>query len=119
IMSLFKRHRLCCLISVIVRLKKQEGIIMITTQTSTTQKTSAVTGPVTAIIVGAGHRSLIYASYAETHPDQFQIVGVVDPDPVRRNRTAEKFGVSEENRFQTVEQLAARGKIADTIINGT
>ena len=26
----------------------------------------------TAVIVGAGHRSLCYASYAERHPDEIQ-----------------------------------------------
>ncbi|MDF2815746.1 MAG: oxidoreductase domain protein [Paenibacillus sp.] len=92
---------------------------MNTTQMKTAQLTSTRTGPVTAIIVGAGHRSLIYASYAEVHPDELQIVGVVDPDPIRRDRTAEKFGVSVEHRFETVQQLVSHGKIADTIINGT
>ncbi len=36
---------------------------------------------ITAIIVGAGHRALLYGSYALQHPDQLKIVGVADPDP--------------------------------------
>ncbi len=31
-----------------------------------------------AVLVGAGHRGLIYASYAEHHPDEMKIVGVAD-----------------------------------------
>ena len=77
-------------------------------------------GPVTAIVVGAGHRSIVYASYAEQHPDELQIVGVVDPDPIRRERTAEQFRISPDSVFDSVETLIARrGKIADTAINGT
>ncbi len=75
--------------------------------------------PTTAIIVGAGHRSLMYAEYAKLRPDLFQIVGVADPNPVRRKMVQEKFGFSDDMCFETAEELAARGKIADTIINGT
>jgi predicted dehydrogenase len=75
--------------------------------------------PVTAIIVGAGHRSLIYASYAETYPDQLQITGIVEPDPVRRSLTAKRFNISDENCFESVEHLVHGSKIADAVINGT
>ena len=39
----------------------------------------------TAIIIGAGHRALTYASYAQEHPDQLRIVGVADPMTVVLN----------------------------------
>jgi predicted dehydrogenase len=81
---------------------------------------SKALGPVTAIIVGAGHRALLYASYAEQHPDELRIVGVVEPDPVRRERTAERFGLEAGRTFATVQELVANaGRIADTAINGT
>lgn len=75
--------------------------------------------PITAVIVGAGHRSLLYASYAETNPGQFRIVGVVDPDPERRKSTAERFGFPMEHCFASVEQLTAIPRLADAAINGT
>ena len=40
--------------------------------------------PVTCILVGAGNRARIYASYSQKHPDQLKVVGVVDPNPERR-----------------------------------
>ncbi|WP_246309893.1 Gfo/Idh/MocA family oxidoreductase [Paenibacillus alginolyticus] len=40
-----------------------------------------------AVIIGAGNRSLIYASYALQHPDELQIVGVVEPSLERRQLT--------------------------------
>ena len=56
--------------------------------------------PTTAIIVGAGHRSLMYAEYAKLRPDLFQIVGVADPNPVRRKMVQEKFGFSDDMCFE-------------------
>jgi predicted dehydrogenase len=44
--------------------------------------------PLRAVIIGAGHRSVPYPSYSETHPAELQVVGVADPDPVRRGKTA-------------------------------
>lgn len=76
--------------------------------------------PITAVIVGAGHRALTYASYAEQHPDRLRIVGVVDPDPVRREQTAARFELPAGSLFETVEQLTElTDKLADTAINGT
>lgn len=74
---------------------------------------------ITAVIVGAGHRSMLYASYAKEHPEEFQITGVVEPDPTRRQIAAETFGVAAENCFTSVEELLVGAKLADAAINGT
>ncbi|MFD0712639.1 Gfo/Idh/MocA family protein [Paenibacillus sp. GCM10027626] len=84
-----------------------------------TASSGAALQPVSAIIVGAGHRSLQYASYAEAHPDQFRIVGVVDPDSERRKLAAERFGFPLDHCFASVEQLTAVPKLAVAAINGT
>ena len=75
--------------------------------------------PVEAIIVGAGHRGLLYASYSEQHPEQLRIVGVVDPDPSRRKKTAERFGFSSDRCWASVGELTALERMADVAINGT
>lgn len=75
--------------------------------------------PVTAIIVGAGHRSIGYADITFSHPEQLKIVGVADPNPIRRQMALERYGFSEDMCFESAEELASRGKLADAIINGT
>lgn len=75
--------------------------------------------PIRAIIVGAGHRSLIYASLADRHPERLQIVGVAEPNEVRRKMVQEKYGLCEEMCFHDAEKLAEKGKLADAVINGT
>ena len=75
--------------------------------------------PVTAIIVGGGHRSFIYADYSLEHPDEFKIVGIAEPDKARREQAIKAYGLSEEFCFNSAEELATKGRIADVIINGT
>ena len=75
--------------------------------------------PVTAIIVGAGHRAMVYSKLALTNPELLKIVGVADPNPFRRKHCMEKFGFSEDMCFENADELAKKGKLADTIINGT
>ena len=49
---------------------------------------------ITAIIVGAGHRALGYASYAKTYPDKLKIVGVADPNKLRREMVSKEYGLT-------------------------
>ena len=75
--------------------------------------------PVTAIIVGAGHRAFVYSELAKTNPELLQIVGVADPNPVRRKKAMEHFGFGEDMCFESAQALAERGRLADAVINGT
>ncbi|MGN1316760.1 MAG: Gfo/Idh/MocA family protein [Acutalibacteraceae bacterium] len=75
--------------------------------------------PVTAIIVGAGHRAFVYSELAITHPELLKIVGVADPNPVRRKTAMEKFGFPEDMCFESAQELAKKGRLADAVINGT
>lgn len=49
--------------------------------------------PLKAVIVGGGHRSMIYAGLAKTNPEMLKIVGVVDPNEFRRNQIGEYFDI--------------------------
>ena len=75
--------------------------------------------PLKTIIVGAGHRSLIYASLAEIKPEKMQITGLVEPNELRRKAVRERFGIPEERCFESVEELIKVPKFADAAINGT
>jgi predicted dehydrogenase len=73
----------------------------------------------TAVIVGAGHRAVVYASYAKNHPDELEIVGMADPSPLRREQMAQMFGLRADRCFETAEALASVPRFADFAINGT
>ena len=65
--------------------------------------------PVELVVIGAGSRGAsAYASYALRHPDQVRIVGVADPDPIRRGRMAEAHDLDDAQCFDTWEELIGR-----------
>lgn len=72
--------------------------------------------PLTAIVIGAGSRGNIYASYALKHPEQLKIVGVAEPIPFRQNRFKKKYDIREENCFVTWEHVFEKERFADVII---
>ena len=72
-----------------------------------------------AVLIGLGHRSVGYAAYADANPDELRIVGVAEPDKVRRDRYATRFGVPVERCFENAETLATVERFADVAINGT
>lgn len=78
-----------------------------------------IDAPVSAVIVGAGNRSLGYAQMARFHPEMLRIVGVADPDGVRRRKAAKLFGLAKERCYGSAEELARIPRIADAVINGT
>ena len=70
-------------------------------------------------IVGAGHRAIRYASYAQHRPDEMRVAAVADPNPTRRELAARLFGIPEGRCFRSAEELAERPPLADAVINGT
>ncbi len=72
-----------------------------------------------AIVVGAGFRAQIYASYAKLHPDKLEIVGVAEPNPNRRDEMKRLYDLDDSRIFINASELAKEEKFADAIINGT
>ncbi len=72
-----------------------------------------------AVIVGAGNRASIYASWALEHGDELEIAGVVDVSAVRRDKIAKLYNLAPEACFSSVEQFLQVPKMADAVINGT
>ena len=71
------------------------------------------------VLVGAGNRADVYASVSFEHPEKLKVVGIVDPDPVRRELMRARYDVPHENCFDSVEEFVKRDKLADAVINGT
>jgi predicted dehydrogenase len=76
--------------------------------------------PITAVLLGAGGRGFhSYAPYALEHPDELRFIAVAEPNPVRRERFAQTHNIPSELQFATWEDLLAKGKIADALLNCT
>ncbi len=74
--------------------------------------------PVTLAVVGAGLRGIVY-SEATVASGRGRVVAVAEPDPVRRARFAQRFGVPADQCFADWTDLAAAGRVADAVVIST
>ncbi len=75
--------------------------------------------PVTAILIGAGHRGNIYARYAIDNPGELKIVAVAEPNIARRNRFNLQHDITEDCCFDNWEDIFKQAKFADAVIIAT
>jgi predicted dehydrogenase len=75
--------------------------------------------PVTVIIIGAGSRGKIYASYAEKFPGSMKVVGVADINEFRRDFMADKYAIPQENRMGDWSEVFRRPRFADAVVIAT
>lgn len=54
---------------------------------------------ITVVLVGAGDRANSYSRLSKIKPEKMQIVGIVEPDPVRNKLMRESYSVPKENCF--------------------
>jgi len=72
------------------------------------------------IIVGAGGRGLAYGRFAAEHPSELKVVGVAEPDPIRRERFLSEHDVASDMIFDDWQSMLDGGrKLAATAINCT
>lgn len=77
----------------------------------------ANTGPIRAILIGAGNRGNCFAKYALSHAQQLQIVGIADPkNPMRAKLFAVEHGISMANCTAQAKDLYEKPKFADVVI---
>lgn len=63
--------------------------------------------PLRMAVIGAGNRANKYLEYARRHPERLQPVAVVDGNELRRNETAERFGLASERRYADYDAFFA------------
>jgi len=75
---------------------------------------------VEGVVIGAGDRGArAYVSYLRRHPGAAGIVGVAEPDPVRRERFARRHGIPAEACFPDHRELLQRPRKADFALIAT
>ncbi len=76
--------------------------------------------PIDTIIVGAGGRGNAYGNFALEHPREMRVIGVAEPDPIRRERFVRRHDIAPDLVFDDWQSLlATHDKKAPTIINCT
>ncbi len=73
----------------------------------------------TAVVIGAGNRGLVYAKLMAERPEKYEIVAVAEPKDSRRNEVKTRSGLPQERCFTHWRDLLALGKIADIAVIAT
>lgn len=70
---------------------------------------------VTIAAIGAGNRMNAYTEYVRLHPEEAEIVAVVDPNEIRRKHYAALFKLSPSCCFASWEKFLEKEKMADAV----
>ncbi|MBQ9112636.1 MAG: Gfo/Idh/MocA family oxidoreductase [Clostridia bacterium] len=71
------------------------------------------------ILIGAGNRGTTYVRHGAESCPEFELVGVADPDPVRRNYIKDKFSLPDIACFDSWEKILDQPRMADAAIIAT
>ena len=72
-----------------------------------------------AVLVGAGNRGCVYADYSLQAPEELTIVGVVEPNGIRRKEAAVRYAVAKERCFRGLDEFLQAKIACDFVINAT
>lgn len=75
--------------------------------------------PVRLIVIGAGARGNVYASYAKQYTHSMEVVGVSDINAVRRRKMQADYGIADEHCFGDWSEVFRVPKFADAVIIST
>ena len=72
-----------------------------------------------AVIVGYGNRGQVYADYSLDCPEQLEIIAIVDPNPFKLNEAKERYGLSDNALFTSLDAFLSEKIGCDLVINAT
>lgn len=75
--------------------------------------------PIDVVIVGAGQRGMIYGGYILRNPHQARVVAVADPDPERLTLARQQFNLTDNQVYQSWEDLLGKPQMATAAIIAT
>src|SRR5471030_636459 len=73
----------------------------------------------TFAILGAGGQGSMFSRWIREHRDCARVVAVADPNPARRKSVADDHKLAADAQYERWEDLLAKPKLADVVINTT
>jgi len=71
------------------------------------------------MIIGAGNRGNVYASYSKSFPDEMQVLAVAEPNPKKRNAFAKAYPLSNSHCFESWEEAIGENPPVNAVIIST
>ena len=72
-----------------------------------------------AALLGAGNRGCIYCDYSLAHPDELEIVSVIDVNEFRMNEAGNRYSVAQEMRYTDLDDFLSAKIECDFVVNAT
>lgn len=69
--------------------------------------------PITAVLIGAGNRGMLYGRYALKNPRKLNFLAVAEPIETRLEKFSKKHRIPREQQFRHWKELLAQQKLAD------
>lgn len=79
------------------------------------ESTEPINRPASIVAIGAGNRMCKYLQYAVEHPERMQVVAVVEPDAIRRNKVARLFHIEDKYCYSDYHQFFQEKVPADAV----
>ena len=73
----------------------------------------------TAILLGAGNRGLVYADYAISNPERLEITGVVETNKENREEAKRRYSLPDRAVFKCIDDFLKANIECDFVINAT
>lgn len=73
----------------------------------------------TCVILGYGDRSERYSAYALSHPEELQVIAVIDIATNKLETAKKVFGLKDDMLFSSLDGFLSKGIKCDFVINGT
>lgn len=73
----------------------------------------------TAILLGAGNRGLVYADYAISNPERLEITGVVEINKENREEAKRRYSLPDRAVFKCIDDFLKANIECDFVINAT
>ena len=70
-------------------------------------------------ILGYGDRSYWYSQYAFDRPEEFEVVAVIDVNKYKLEKAKERFNLSSDMLFDSLDEFLGKDIKVDVVINGT
>ena len=72
-----------------------------------------------AALLGAGNRGCIYCDYSLAHPDELEIVAVIDVNEFRMKEAGNRYNVPQNGRYNALDDFLADKIECDFVVNAT
>ena len=71
------------------------------------------------VALGYGDRCIRYTNYSRLHPDELELIGVIDLNPLKLAEAKKDYNLKDEQLYASIDEFLSKNVKCDVVINGT